>query len=315
MALILVGTASWTDSSLIKSGQFYPRDCKSPEDRLRFYAANFEIVEVDSSYYALPSAANAVKWAERTPENFVFNVKAYRALTGHQTPKASFPKDLLAALGDVAASTKKTNLYYKDLPPEIRDELWKRFIAGIQPLQAAGKLGALHFQFAPWVTYGPKAMAHIEDCAARLPGMTLAVEFRHRSWFEPQNRQATLEFETARKLVNVTVDEPQGFENCIPAVWDVTNPELAILRLHGRNHGTWNDKSAQASSDRFNYEYSDEELDELAEAIAALVRNGVKNIHVIFNNNYGNQGQKNAAQLVAKLSLRLPRQRKENIGE
>src|SRR5262249_61582145 len=116
---ILVGTASWTDKSLIDSGKFYPRDATSAEDRLRYYASEFPMVEVDSSYYAIPAPQTAQLWAERTPRNFTFNVKAFRALTGHQFQAKALPKDLQLAIGAGAE-----NLYYKDLPAELQTALW-----------------------------------------------------------------------------------------------------------------------------------------------------------------------------------------------
>ena len=82
-----VGTGSWTDPTLIKSKRFYPPGCSSAEARLRFYASQFPIVEVDSSYYAMPNGSNSVLWVERTPASFTFNIKAFRLFTGHQTAR------------------------------------------------------------------------------------------------------------------------------------------------------------------------------------------------------------------------------------
>src|SRR5580693_582533 len=109
MAQIRVGTASWTDKTLIASG-WYPPEADTPEERLRFYASQFPLVEVDSSYYAMPAAQVAQLWAERTPPDFTFNIKAFRLFTGHQTSPAVLPKDVVAALGPI----KKKNIYYKD---------------------------------------------------------------------------------------------------------------------------------------------------------------------------------------------------------
>lgn len=291
--MIRIGTASWTDPSLVKSGKFYPKGCSSPEARLRFYASRFPMVEVDSSYYAMPSASNAAKWAERTPPDFIFNLKAFRVFTGHQTPKQALPKDIGEALAGHFATHR--NVYYRDLPVELRDELWRRFDLALMPLREAGKLRAVHFQFAPWVHASRKALAHIEECQARLPHDLLAVEFRHRSWFDGEQAAQTLAFERERGLVNVTVDEPQGFANSIPTVWDVTQPRLALLRMHGRNAATWN-IGGEAASDRFNYDYSDDELGEVAAAVQGLATQALE-VHVVFNNNYEDQGQRNAATL------------------
>lgn len=293
---IRIGTASWTDKSLIASKRFYPRGCSSAEERLRFYASQFPLVEVDSSYYAMPNPSNSMLWAERTPPNFQFNVKAFRLFTGHQTPVVALDPDVRTALGP----TPKKNVYYRDVPRELRDELWLRFRDALRPLRDAGKLKAVHFQYAPWVTFGREWREHIDDCIAHLPGQLLAVEFRHQSWFTERHTPDTLAFERERGLVNVVVDEPNASANSIPGVWEVTNPELAVVRLHGRNHETWNVKDAKSSSDRFNYDYSDAELAALGGQITALARK-VDLVQVVFNNNHEDQGQRNARTLGALL--------------
>ena len=291
MSNILIGTASWTDKSLIASGRFYPPKCNTPEERLRYYASQFPLVEVDSSYYAMPKPEVAQLWAERTPPNFTFNIKAFRLFTGHQTSTAALPKDVAEALGPV----EKRNLYYKDLPREITDEMWRQYREGIEPLKRSGKLAAVHFQFAPWVAYHPKNRDHIEECQRQLEGYQLAIEFRNKTWFEGKHAAVTLAFERERNLVNVIVDEPQGMANTIPSVWEVTNPALAIVRLHGRNHETWNKKGLTSSAERFNYDYNDDELAELGKKIEAIT---AASVHVVLNNNYEDQGQRNARTLM-----------------
>lgn len=292
MPEIRIGTASWTDKSLIASQRFYPRGCSSAEARLRFYATRFPMVEVDSSYYAMPSRGNSVLWVERTPPDFQFNVKAFRLFTGHQTPVAALDTDVRAALG----ANPRANVYYRDLPLEIRDEMWRRFRDALQPLRDADKLTAVHFQYAPWIMFGQESRDHIDECIARLPGQRLAVEFRHQSWFTKRHTPQTLDFERERGLVNVVVDEPNTTSNSIPGVWEVTNPRLAVVRLHGRNHATWNIKNARNSADRFNYDYSDTELADLSVQILALARQ-VDLVQVVFNNNFEDQGQRNAQTL------------------
>lgn len=293
MGRIVVGTASWTDRSLIGSKRFYPPKCNSAEARLRYYATQFPMVEVDSSYYALPSPENSRLWVERTPPGFLFNIKAFRLFTGHQTAQSALPKDVADAIGPIG----KKNLYYKDIPDEIRDELWRRYREAIQPLKDAGKLKAVHFQFAPWMAFHPENRAHIEECQQQLDGYRLAVEFRNKTWFEGKKAAITLAFERERGLVNVITDEPTGTANSIPMVWDVTVPELAIVRLHGRNHATWNIKGA-ASSARFNYDYTDVELEEFAKKISDIP---AELTQVVFNNNYEDQGQRNARTLTKML--------------
>ncbi|NNU43738.1 DUF72 domain-containing protein [Ramlibacter montanisoli] len=283
---ILVGTASWTDKSLVGCGRFYPPACKTAEQRLRFYASQFPMVEVDSSYYGMPTPQNAQLWAERTPPGFVFNIKAFRLFTGHQTPPETLHRDIQQALGPDLART----LYYADLPLDIRDELWRRFIEALAPLKDAGKLGAVHFQFAPWMLRNRASMAHVEHCVEKMQGHLLAAEFRHATWFSGEHLEQTIDWERSLGLVHTVVDSPQGFANCVPCVWEVTNPRLAILRLHGRNRETWNRKGLAASSARFDYWYSQDELAAMLPEIRHMATLA-DHVHVIFNTNNEDQGQ------------------------
>jgi len=297
MSRILVGTSSWTDKTLIESGRFYPATATTPEERLRFYASQFPIVEIDSSFYGIPSIENAQRWIERTPPGFVFNIKAYRLFTRHQTPLVSLAKDMRDALGP----TGKKNVYDKDVPSEITTELWRQFRAVLEVLRQAGKLGAVHMQFAPWVAFHPETFDYLVHCRAMLAGFTVAIEFRNKTWFNSDKHVArTLAFERENAFVNVVVDEPQGIANTIPAVWEVTNSELAVVRLHGRNHATWNRKGLKASSQRFDYDYAEDELSDLASDIKEVAPKAAS-VHVLFNNNYQDQGQRGARALTRLL--------------
>jgi uncharacterized protein YecE (DUF72 family) len=283
---ILVGTASWTDKTLIDCGRFYPKEAKTPEARLRYYASIFPLVEVDSSYYGIPAPANANNWAERTPENFVFNVKAFRLFTGHQTDPKVLHKDIKEALG-----SGKT-LYYRSTPPEIRAELWRRFIDAIAPLKAAGKLGLVHFQFPPWLMCDEEGHAHVEHCVEMMGGHSVSMEFRHWSWFNEANRLATMNFLRELGAVHTVVDGPQGFANSVPMLAETTNPDYALVRLHGRNVDTYNVKGAASAAERFDYDYPDQELKELAIEVIRLAYK-VRNTHLIFNNCDEDKGQRN----------------------
>jgi uncharacterized protein YecE (DUF72 family) len=287
MGQILVGTASWTDQTLIESGRFYPRGASSAEARLHYYATQFPLVEVDATYYALPAERTAALWAERTPPGFVFNVKAFRLFTGHAAQRSALPADLRGAA--------KERVYYRDLSDEVRRELWHRFRAGLEPLARSGKLGAVLLQFAPWFVFGRERLAHIDHCAEMLQGLPLAVEFRNKSWFGDKTRERTLAFERSRGLAHVVVDEPQGFPSSVPQVWEATSPELALVRLHGRNRATWAKKGLASAAERFDYLYSVAELAELADPVKALSARA-RRLHVLFNNCHGDKAQRNAAQ-------------------
>lgn len=298
-ANILVGSASWTDRTLIACGRFYPPGCTSAEARLRFYAQQFPLVEVDSSYYGLPTVQNARLWVERTPPAFTFNVKAFRLFTGHSAEVAVLPKDLQQGL------RAESPLYLRDLPAPVQDELWRRFHEALEPLRAAGKLGAVHFQFAPWIVRDRAGLAHVEHCAQRMTGHLVAAEFRHRSWFAEAHLERTLEFEQELGLVHTVVDSPQGFANCVPCVWEVTHPKLALVRLHGRNAAAWNRKGLAASSSRFDYRYGRDELAAMVPEIEHLATRAER-VHVVFNTNHEDQGQAGARMMRRLLQDREP---------
>ncbi len=294
-----VGTCSWTDKTLIACKRFYPPGCSTAEARLRFYASQFPLVEVDSSYYAMPSVENAQRWVERTPDDFVFNIKAFRLLTLHPTQGQMLPPDIQPAL----APLNKARFYYRDVPGDVRSELWRRFREAITPLQQAGKLGLVHFQFAPWLLAGREGREHVRHCVERMTGYTVSIEFRHGSWFDARNRASTLAFERELGAVHTVVDAPQGFANSVPQVWEATHPRLTYVRLHGRNAETWNIKGASTASERFNYDYPAEEIETLVEPIHRLA-DFVPQAHVVFNNNAEDQGQRNARALMQALGLR-----------
>lgn len=293
MAQILVGTASWSDPSLTDSGLFYPADVATPAGRLAYYAERFPIVEVDTSYYGIPTVRSSLQWAERTPREFIFDVKAFRLFTQHQTDPRVLPKDVRRALGP----TSRKNLYYKDLPAELRDELWQQFQLGLEPLRRAGKLGVVLFQFPPWFMPSGVQFDHIRECQAKLAGTQIALEFRNRTWFEGDRPERVWQFLRDNCLAHVVVDEPQGFSSSVPQLWEATCPAIAVVRLHGRNRDTWEQKGLKSSGERFNYLYGEDELKGLAEEIRELARQ-VKSVHVLFNNNRDDYAQRNAARLL-----------------
>ncbi len=286
---ILIGTTSWSEKTLVEESAFYPEDAKSPEARLRYYASRFPITEVDSSYYGLPREHNAELWAERTPAGFVFDVKAFRLFTFHKTPVRALPSDLREALGEVARSS----VYYRDVPEAIRRELWHRFRSALEPLVRAKKLGAVLLQFAPWFVFRREHVAHVEHCAEMLSGLRLAVEMRNKSWFDEKHAADALAIERDHHLTNVVVDEPQGFGSSIPAVWEVTTPELAVVRLHGRNAATWSKKGLESAAERFDYRYGERELKALAPSVRAMAEKAER-VHVLFNNCYRDNAQLDA---------------------
>jgi uncharacterized protein YecE (DUF72 family) len=303
---VLVGTASWSDKSLVASKKFYPKEASTPEGRLRFYATRFPLVEIDTSYYAIPLAQTAQAWVDRTPAHFAFNMKAFRLFTGHATSPRVLPPDLRAEL----PKTAKASFYFKDVPADLRGALWQRFKDALEPLRASGKLGMVHFQFAPWLLRNKSGRAHVAHCVETMQDYTVSVEFRNKTWFDGAHLGQTLAFERELNVVHTVVDGPQGFHNSVPPVWESTHISYSLVRLHGRNRETWNIKGATVASERFDYDYPDAELDAIAARIERLAPETFTT-HVVMNNNNEDQGQRNAATLMrileARQRARVPR--------
>jgi uncharacterized protein YecE (DUF72 family) len=293
MGQIRVGTASWTDRTLIASG-WYPPEADSPEKRLRFYARQFPLVEVDATYYALPAEQTATAWAARTPAGFTFNIQAFSLFTQHPTRVAALPTDLRPAV----EKTGKDRVYLKDVDPAVTDQAWDRFLAALEPLHQAGKLGAILLQFPPWFPIGRGRKDYIVACAERVAPRRVCIEFRNRTWMTEDNQKETLDFLAAHRLPYVSVDMPQGYRDSIPPVLAVTDPDLAVVRLHGHS-SKWDSKDIH---ERFGYHYSGRELQEWAPKVAGLA-DGAQTTHVVFNNCYRDYAQTNAQQLAALLKV------------
>jgi uncharacterized protein YecE (DUF72 family) len=294
---VRTGTASWTDPTMTAKGVFYPDDARTAEDRLRYYATLFPVVEVDATYYALPREQQAQLWAERTPDDFVFDIKAHALMTGQPSELKRLPKDIREALPEDLQA--KTRVYGKDLPAEVYDEVWNSFLHGVRPLKDAGKLGAVFLQFPRWIFPSNEARDQILDAKRRLGDILLTVEFRHGSWFNEKNAERTLRFLSDNRIPYVIVDEPQGFKSSVPPVAAVTSPELAVFRFHGRRKDTW-EKQNIPPSERFRYLYDEDELADWAPRIAEAARSA-RETHAIMNNCSGNYGTTNAQQIAELL--------------
>jgi len=296
MGEILVGTCSWTDTTLIESGRFYPSWARSAEARLRYYASQFRIVEVDSSYYALPSERASRLWVERTADSFTFDVKAFRLFTQHPTPPAALPRDIREALP--SELREEVAIYQRDIPPELVAELWRRFEHALLPLDSAGKLGVVLFQFPPWFYPGNGRWRYILACRERLAQYMIAVEFRHNAWLSERNIKKTLGFLRDHNLAFVCVDEPQGFRSSVPPIAEAT-ADIGLVRFHGRNSDTWERKGVSVS-ERFNYLYTEEELRGWASRIKELAVK-TRQLHVLFNNCHQDKAVANARQIALML--------------
>jgi uncharacterized protein YecE (DUF72 family) len=285
----LVGTASWTDPTLVKSDAFYPLALKTAEDRLRFYAAQFNTVEVDATYYALVSQRNAELWAERTPPGFVFNIKAFAMLTQHPVDATRLP----VALKSMLPAADRSAARLRHPPREALEMAFGMFWSALEPLRAAGKLGHLLFQFPAYFIARASNLDYIAGLKERMPGAAIAIEFRHNSWFDGAQRDETLRFAERHGLTFVSIDTPGTVES----VFAVTGAE-AYVRFHGRNRENWYKRDGGAA-ERFKYLYAEAELAPWAERLKSLT--GVRRASVIFNNCYSNFGVMNAATMAQML--------------
>ena len=295
---VLVGAAGWTDPTLTAPGVFYPHDATTPEDRLRYYASRYPLVEVDSTYYALPSRGMATAWAERTPAHFTFDVKAHALMTGHGADVRQLPDWLRRALPR-GAGASGARVYARDLPPELRDEVWRRFLDALQPLHAAGKLGAVLLQFPRWFQPSRESAAALTRARDRLGDVVGAVELRHRSWMEGRVAARTLALLRDLDLAYVMVDAPQGMESSMPPTVAITSARLAVVRLHGRRTATWEARNDPAT-ERYRYLYDRAELAEWTSRFPDIAQR-TQGVHVVCNNCHANYGTTNVDEITGML--------------
>ncbi len=297
MSAIRVGTCSWADKSMISA--WYPRQKSTPEARLRYYASHFDTVEVDSSFYALPSSRNSSLWAARTPDGFRFHVKAFGLMTGHSVSGDRLPPGLRDYHYEL---TRYGNV--KSPPPEMIRASFEMFKEGIEPLRQEGRLGSILLQFPPYFTARTPAhlrrnLAYILACRRQLSDYDVVVEFRHRSWLAT-HRDQVLSFLRDNCLGYVCVDAPPvESDDVAPTVVDATTT-TGYVRFHGRNTDTWS-KKTKTAAERFKYLYSEDELREWVDPVKAL-SSRVKDVYVMFNNCYADYAPRNALEFRNLLS-------------
>jgi uncharacterized protein YecE (DUF72 family) len=277
-AEILVGTCNWADHK-----EFYPPELergRRQREKLDYYARYFPIVEIDTSFYGIPRPEVVDSWIARTPPGFRFNIKAFRSLTRHER-EGGRPR-----------------------PPT--DEEVRDFMAALSPLRESARLGAVHYQFPPWFTNRPQARDVLLETRERHPDDIVAIEFRHRSWFDNDAWPATEDLLRELDCVYVGVDAPQLGSGTAPPILAITSPRLCIARFHGRNRTTWYRPDGPTSDYRFNYLYSPQELGEWVPAIREAAGRGTP-VHVLLNNNRSNYAVVNAFDFGALLDTPLPR--------
>lgn len=290
---IRVGTCSWAEKSLIDSGTFYPAQVTSPEARLRYYAARFDTVEVESSFYSIPTSAMVAAWSQRTPAGFLFHLKAHGALTGHAIDAKTLPPEVRELLP--AADRSEEALQLSDTV--ALKALATSCVAALEPLRAARRLGFIVFQFPPWFGYSKANLVYLLHCKELLARVPIAVEFRHGSWLTHHHTDYLLAFLREHRITYIACDEPQyGTLATAPFYPDCTT-SIAYLRLHGRNAENWLDHSTP----RYDYRYRPDEL-LLFSAQAERLSEKARMVFIMFNNCYVGHAVSNALHLKRMLA-------------
>jgi uncharacterized protein YecE (DUF72 family) len=235
-------------------------------------------------------------WADRTPDHFTFDFKAFRLFTDHPTPVRVLPKSIRESLAPELKG--KTNVYQKDLPPDAVDAIWDMYRSALMPVHSAGKLGAVFLQFPHWVYFSKENMEKILRARERLPDYPVAVEFRQPSWMSADNAEKTLDFLRQNDISYTAVDEPQGTRASVPPIAAATS-SLSVVRFHGRRTETWA-KQGVGVEERFKYLYDEGELREWVPKIEHLAGE-TERVHVLMNNCYADYGVRNASQLATLL--------------
>ena len=258
-ATVRIGVCSFADEGLVRT--WYPRGVSTPAARLRYYSERFDTVEVDSPFYHLPDPAVTGRWAQRTPPEFVFHVKAHATMTRHEDA------DQAQAFGE--------------------------FRASIEPLELSGKLRGILLQYHPRFVKSEKAKEELSRVRDLLDPLVPLVEFRHRSWLGEDERDDTFAFLERQGLAVVSVDAPPTrASNVLPTFAAATHP-VAYVRFHGRNVKTWNIK-AEKSWQRFDWMYSAEELAGWVERLERLSEEA-DDVYAMFNNNRDDFAPRSAA--------------------
>ena len=235
------------------------------------------MVEINSTFYAVPDPRMIERWCRSTPDGFVFDVKLHQLLSRHSTAAKLLPP-AVRRRAEVDAKGKVK------LTPVLEEAMIAEVLGPVKLLEAFGKLGALLLQMSP--AFSPKMhqVKELETLLDAFKDYRVAIELRNRNWVEGADLEPTLDFFRRHSATLVSVDAPaeRHFTIMPPELNAITNPELAYLRLHGRDAQAYTTGKTVAA--RFNYDYSDEEIDEVAGRARDLAKEA-KEVHVVFNNN------------------------------
>jgi uncharacterized protein YecE (DUF72 family) len=294
MANVLIGTASWSDPEFVRD--WYPKGLRAAE-RLPYYAERFDLVELNSSFYAIPEPKVTEQWVRTTPDRFLFDVKLHQLLSRHSCQLKLLPKSLQR----VATTMGRGRVV---LDPDLERAAVEEFLRGIEPLESAGKLGLLLLQLSPAFSPRNSRLDELEPMLSQLAPRPVAVELRNRNWVVGPQFEKTAQFLTERRATMVAVDTPRSEHfSVMPNLNVVTNPQAAYLRLHGRNEHAY--LTGKTVAERFDYDYSDDELEEVKDRVTDLAEQA-QIVHVVFNNNRSHYAPTAALRFRAVMGQAVP---------
>ncbi|MGJ3976833.1 DUF72 domain-containing protein [Levilactobacillus brevis] len=268
--MITIGLTTWKEHPALIGGEERPVT-------LTEYAGRLPVVELDTPFYGIPRQSTVANWQAAVPDGFQYILKANQVMTRHDRQHP------LEEAGITAA--------------------FDQFIMAIQPMVTAGKLMTVLFQFPPFFKRTTANIQYLRDVRLKMGKLPVAVEFRSPSWFETPGMTAdVMAYLQSLKLTNVTTDEPHNLNDGIPLVETVTTPELAVVRLHGRNAQGWFNQGTDWRKTRTLYRYSEAELQDIA-ALVKRVAQHAQQVCVIFNNNSAKDAAPNALRLQKILGL------------
>ena len=246
-------------------------------ERLGWYAQHFEMVEINSTFYSVPDPRTVERWCAATPRDFVFDVKLHQLFSFHSTQSKLLPPNLQR----LASTDAKGKV---NVSPELREALLEIFLATMSILHSAGKLGVFLLQLSPAFSPRKHELGELEPVISGVRGHPLAIEFRNRNWVVGDQLKSTLDFLRTRDVGFVNVDAPAAEHfSIVPSnLNEITNSKFGYLRLHGRDAKAY--LTGKTVAKRFDYDYSEDEIEEVAERSRELA-DEAKAVHVVFNNN------------------------------
>jgi len=260
--MIYVGTSGFSYKDWV--GPYYPKGTPR-QGWLEFYARDFQVTELNFTYYRVPSTSTLERLVAKTPADFRFTLKAHQDMTHNR---------------------------------ERNEGVFTDFVDSLQPLIDSGKFGCILAQF-PWsFKADEEGLNYLRFLRQQLSDLPVVIEFRRREWI----RDETFEFLEANDLGFCCVDQPP-VESLIPPIAVATSP-IAYLRFHGRNAKKW--WQHDEAWERYDYTYSDEELDEWVPKIRKLEEKADKTF-VFANNHWEGQAVQTARQLQMLLTGLEPR--------